>query len=209
MIQEIQKAKSDLNGKSVVEILSEITKEVQTNIEKKSSLTTEFNECKKRDEFLQKKTNSEKELKNAKDELQIEEEKSERTEKTIEELKLKQKEDSEKHQAYLISNLLKSGTPCPVCGSVEHPVPAKKPKGLLDYSEQIKTNEENVKSIKKLVEQYKNKIATEKANLLNFERELSNITTKRELCIVEDELNGVEEILKNLEAEKSKINSFL
>lgn len=208
LMQEIQKAKSDLNGKSVVEILSEITKEVQTNIEKKSSLTTEFNECKKRDEFLQKKTNSEKELKNAKDELQIEEEKSERTEKTIEELKLKQKEDSEKHQAYLISNLLKSGTPCPVCGSVEHPVPAKKPEGLLDYSEQIKTNEENVKSIKKLVEQYKNKIATEKANLSNFERELSNITTKRELCIVEDELNGVEEILKNLEAEKSKINKI-
>ena len=43
---------------------------------------------------------------------------------------------------------------------------------------------------------------------MNFERELSNITTKRELCIVEDELNCVEEILKNLEAEKSKINKI-
>lgn len=206
LIQESQKAKADLNGKSVVEILSEIAKEVQNNIEKKSSLATELSECKKREDFLQKKSNSEEELKKSEAALNSEKEKIERTKNTIEELNAKQKEDSEKHQAYLISNLLKKGTPCPVCGSVEHPLPAQKPEGLLDYSEQIKTYTENLESVQKLVELYKGKIATESANIANFENELSAITTKREIDVVENELNSVDDFLKNCEAEKSKIN---
>ena len=70
---------------------------------------------------------------------------------------LKQEDAFFKEQAGIIAEKLEKGKPCPVCGSIEHPVKAKKSKSVLtkEELEELKTEKEK---IEKEVSKYKEQI---------------------------------------------------
>ncbi|MCR4821313.1 MAG: AAA family ATPase [Treponema sp.] len=188
-------------GKSPAALLSEISEKVSELTQRENLLENEKEDCINRDELLKKIEDCRKSLEEGKGILEKEEEKAERTKKTLEALEEEKKAAEEKHQAYAVSSFLIKGRPCPVCGSLEHPCPAKKPEGLLDYGEQIKTNKENLESLEKLCREYKENVTRLESNLNIYEEELAKIPTKRELSLVEEELASLK---KEIEGKKSE-----
>lgn len=208
ILEKMQEISTKFDGKTSVQILNEISAQIQNFTEKKNELSTEISECNNRDKANAEKQNAQKKLTEANENLKKEEEKLLRTKKTLEELEKNQKENEEKNQAYTVSLFLKKGFACPVCGSVEHPFPAEKPKGLLDFTEQIKTHKNNIESIQKLTEKYKTEAIYLNNSIQNFEDSLKNIKTTRNLQTVKTELASIIEEIEQKEDEKKEINDL-
>ena len=195
-----------LGDTGCVETLNLIAGELQRLTEKKNQLEKEAAECRNRDDLSRKKADARQALQEAQNKLGAEEEKLARTKATLAELETKQKEDAERHQAFTVSQFLKAGCPCPVCGSIEHPSPAQKPEGLLDYDEQIKTLLGNIESLQQLFEQHKGTCAALTAKLEEYESGLAQISASRALEQVQDECAEVEKACAAQEAERQKIS---
>lgn len=188
--------------KSALEISNEINENLKNLRENQNNLKNEKESCKKRDEIIEEKLKSQKDLQENQAKLKNEEEKLERTKATIDELEKKQKEQELKNQAYSISLFLKENSACPVCGSKNHPLPAKKPEGLLDFSEQIKTHEGNLETLQNAISEFQNKISGLNQKIENCENQLLEIKTKRSETEIDEEINKnhlkIEEFEKNL-----------
>ena len=209
---KISEIKAKFNQKSGQEFLEEINQEIQKLTAENSSLSHEIEDCKKRDSFVSKQKKSEKNLSELNSEKNREEEKLEQNKKVLQELEDAKKKQDEAHSSYMVSAFLVEGKPCPVCGSLEHPNPAKKPEGLLDYSVQIKTYKDNIETGEKFLKNLGEKIAVEETNIKNCKESINSIKTSREIHLVEKEFEENQATLfqKNKEnAEISKNISLL
>ena len=192
-------------GKNVAQILNELSQSVKGLSESKNQLENEKADCKKRDDLIQKQDEAKKALEAAAEKLEAENEKVARTKQTLEELEARKKEEDGKNQAYAVSAFLAKGVPCPVCGSIEHPSPAKKPEGLLDYSEQIKTQKGNLDSLQILIQRYREDCAKLEESQKSLAEQRSQIFTKRALAEVEAALDSVVGQISQAELRQEKI----
>lgn len=204
---QIKKIGAKFEGKTFVQILNGLSAQIQKLTEKKGELSAEISDCENRDKTNQKIKTARENLEIADENLKKEEEKLFRTQKTLEELEKKQKEGEEKNQAYSVSLFLKKGFACPVCGSLEHPFPAKKPEGLLDYAEQIKTQKGAAESVQKLIEEYKTTAISLRSDIQNFENSVKNIKTERSVQIVKQEFAYIIEEIAKKTNEKNEIEN--
>lgn len=202
---KLEQENKNLENKEILEITNEVNENLKNLTENKNLLEDEIKNCKKRDKILKEKSENENELQQKNEELKIEEEKLNRTEKTIEELEKKSEEQKLKNQAYSVSVLLKPNFPCPVCGSKNHPSPIEKPSGILDYTEQIKTNKANLESIQKLILNFQKEISSLTQKNQNFEEILKEIKTQRKIENLEVELKNLSEKIINLENKQKYI----
>ncbi|MCQ2242058.1 AAA family ATPase [Treponema sp.] len=85
----------------------------------------------------------------------------ENSEKLLAEYKNAREEQAANNAALSIVSYLKPGCPCPVCGSKEHPSPAKASGEFLDLDEKISTAERSIKTETELRASYSEKIAAE------------------------------------------------
>ncbi|MCR5401215.1 MAG: AAA family ATPase [Treponema sp.] len=194
-IQEnIDIIEKSFGGKAGHQCQKELSDKLSILKDKENDLRNECLDAKKKEENLAKKEAFESELKNVSEELKKEDEKKERTKATLDELKKTIEDDKRKHLAFTLSSVLKAGEACPVCGSKEHPAPAEKPEGLLDYSELEKTTGENLESIQANI----NNIEKEKARL---EAEIKNCLAAIEECKTERKFLEVEKELKKTQGE--------
>lgn len=203
--EKLEQENKNLENKEILEITNEVNENLKNLTENKNLLEDEIKNCKKRDKILKEKSENENELQQKNEELKIEEEKLNRTEKTIEELEKKSEEQKLKNQAYSVSVLLKPNFPCPVCGSKNHPSPIEKPSGILDYTEQIKTNKANLESIQKLILNFQKEISSLTQKNQNFEEILKEIKTQRKIENLEVELKNLSEKIINLENKQKYI----
>ena len=208
---EIAATKAELERqfeeKNIAQILTELSQSVKELSESRNQLENEKADCKKRDELIQKQAETKKALEAATEKLEAENEKEARTKQTLEELEARKKEDDEKNQAYAVSVFLTKGSPCPVCGSLEHPSPAKKPEGLLDYSEQIKTQKGNLDSLRTLIQRYREDCAKLEESQKSLAEQRSQISTERALAEVEAALDSVAEQILQAESQQEKIQT--
>lgn len=93
-------------------------------------------------------------------------------------------------QAGILANDLQNDMPCPVCGSIHHPCPAKKPDSA-PSSEEIKNNQRESELAKEQCE-----IASEKSNRANGRliEQTKNVTAKLELLQNGLTLENAEEV---------------
>lgn len=198
--------KEEFGGKQPHECLEKLSAELQELSLQEKNLEIELSNAKKRDEYEEKSRQAKTKLEKITSDLTSEEEKLERTKATLAELKKKIEGQQRDHQAYFVSSFLKKGEPCPVCGSTEHPHPAEKPEGLLDYSELLKTNEANEYSIEALIK----KLSEEKAGLTsdigNFEEQIKNAGTLRASETVEKELSEIQNKISQKDDEKHRLS---
>lgn len=203
--EKLEQENKNLENKEILEITNEVNENLKNLTESKNLLEDEIENSKKRDKILKEKSENENELQQKNEELKIEEEKLNRTEKTIEELEKKSEEQKLKNQAYSVSVLLKPNFPCPVCGSKNHPSPIEKPSGILDYTEQIKTNKANLESIQKLILNFQKEISSLTQKNQNFEENLKEIKTQSKIENLEVELKNLSEKIINLENKQKYI----
>lgn len=208
LLSEKKQLADFFQGKTAAQLLSEISEKMSELSQKQNLLENEKKDCINRDELLKKIEECRKSLADNRSILEREEEKCERTKKTLQALEEEKKAEEEKHQAYSVSTFLIKGQPCPVCGSLEHPCPAKKPEGILDFSEQIKTNKDNLESLESLCKEYNNKVTSLEVNLKNNEEQLEEILTKRERSLVEEELDSVKNEIEVKKGEEKKIQEM-
>lgn len=175
--------------KSELEILNEINENLKILRENQNNLKIEKDDCKKRDKLIAEKSKVQKDLKEFCSKLESEKEKFERTKATIDELEKKEKEQNLQNTAYSISLLLKENSVCPVCGSKNHPFPAKKPEGLLDFSEQIKTFGGNLETLQNAISEFQNKISALKQKIENFETQFLEIKTQKSEAEIDEKIN--------------------
>lgn len=202
---KISEEKSKLGGKTALELSSETNEKLADLRKIHSELQNEAENCKKRDKYIEEKSQAEKDLAEQKQNLEKEKQKLERTNATIKELEEKKSAQELKNQAYSVSVFLKKNAPCPVCGSVEHPNPAEKPTGLLDYSEQIKTLQENLGSIQTSINLFTGEISKFSVKFENAKNQIEEIKTSRKTNEVEAELEKKSAEIKNLEIEQKNI----
>jgi len=69
------------------------------------------------------------------------------------------------HLAATIAESLTPGTPCPVCGSAEHPQPALRATDAFDTADRIEAKERQCQKLETSIEIIKEEITTQKANL--------------------------------------------
>lgn len=205
LLAKIDGEKSKFEGKSALEISSELNENLKNLRERKNLLENEIKDCEKRDELEKEKSGAETEKNQNQEKERLENEKLERTKSVCEELKKKKEEQDCKNAAFLASKYLKFGAPCPVCGSVEHPDPVSKPEGLLEYGEQIKTNEANIDSIKNLISFIKSKISALDQKIGTCDSELSKITAKRKTDDAKNDFDEISLQIKNLEANLKEV----
>lgn len=175
--------------KSEIEILNEINENLKSLRENQNNLKIEKDDCKKRDKLIEEKSNAQKDLQEFCSKLEIENEKFERTKATIDELEKKEKEQTLQNQAFSLSALLKENSACPVCGSKNHPFPAKKPEGLLNFSEQIRTHKGNLDTLQNAILLVQNSISALNQKIENYETQLLEIRTKKSEAEVDEEIN--------------------
>lgn len=203
---EAKKIRENFNQKDEHELLNKKNEQIQKLAEQKNELLVELSECKQRDEFTLKLVKTEEELKKIQDEKNSEEKKLERTSQTLLELTEKQKAEEQKNLAFSVSKFLVAGKPCPVCGSVEHPFPVKRSDGLLDYCEQIKTCQDNVESLKKLLTKLGEEDAREQANKENYTNNIKNIKSERKTEVVDLELDKIQREFSQKQEELRLLN---
>lgn len=204
----IEEEKSKLNGKTALEITAETNSKLAGCIKIHTELRQEAEKCKKRDSLIEEKSQAEKSVQELQKNFENENQKFERTSATIKELEEKKAEQEMKNKAYSISSFLKKNMPCPVCGSIEHPNPAEKPEGLLDYDEQIKTLKENLDSIQHLITSYAGEISKFLEKIGNAKKQIQEIKTERKTEDVENELEKKAGEIKNLENDLKKIQEI-
>lgn len=200
LLKKIDEEKSNLGGKNALEISTELNEKLKNLRERKNFLENEIKDCEKRDELEKEKLNAEKEKTQNEEKEKLEIEKLERTKAVCEELKKKKEEQDCKNAAFSASKYLKPGAPCPVCGSLEHPNPVSKPEGLLEYGEQIKTNEGNIESLQNLISLLKSKISALNQKIETCDSELSKITTKRKTDEAKKDFDEISSQIKNLDS---------
>lgn len=202
-ICDIQK---QYDGKISVQLLNDISACVQNLTEKKNLLEDELSECSRRDGLMEKIADNNLKLSVTRKNLNDEEEKLVRAKQTLDELEQKQKEEEQKNSAYSLSLFLKSGMACPVCGSVNHPSPAKKSGDLTSFPELIETQKGLIKSVQSNLEHLKKEEGSFSAVIKGYDEQLSEIKSSRELEVVQEELDCVKKEIDATVTKKSKIN---
>ena len=209
---QIEEINSKLGGKSAAEKLQALSDEILSKNNIKAELKNEKSECKNRDDLLSKKALALSEKENLEKEKIATAENLERTQQTLVQILQKKKDQETKNLAYTISLCLEKDSPCPVCGSLQHPRIAEKPEGLLDFDEQIKTFEGNIKIIQNSLSQTDKKISAEEEKIRGYEENLSKIKSDRQLTLVEEEFNSlcdqIEELEKNSDEVKAWANTL-
>ncbi|MBR7064172.1 MAG: hypothetical protein IKI31_03370, partial [Treponema sp.] len=187
LLEQKKSLETFLEGKTIAEIINEVSQSIQNLTEEKNKLATEKDDCKKRDDFTQKLEETNNLLNEAEENYTREQKKLERLQQT-----LKQNEACE------FSLSLKDGEPCPVCDSLSHPHPAHKDAKLLNYSEQIITTKESIDSVQKLAQKYHDDcVALQKEKKL-CEENLAAISTKKSFAEIENAYNNtIEKIIQN------------
>jgi exonuclease SbcC len=113
--------------------------------------------------------------------------------------------------AYIISEKLEDGKPCPVCGSLHHPEKASKSSEDVD-SELIKDMRTALDKLSEEAAELNNIIARQEANkssksekYQNLENEIAELSKSLEVFIKEDTLSE----LKTAETEAEKLNDYV
>lgn len=207
LAEKIETEKAFLNGKSALELSAAINEKFTDLQNRQSELLLEKESIQKRDNLLKDIKKAEKEINEKKEKLDSEKQKLERIQKTIEGLKEENERQKLNHSAYIVSLSLKPGSPCPVCGSKEHPLVAQKPAGLLDYEEQIKTNTGSLESIKDLVSRLERDIAVSNKEIEERNTSLSEIKSEKTLEEAEKDLKDVKDAISETEINRNELIS--
>lgn len=121
---------------------------------------------------------------------------------------MRQKEDFLNHNTALsLVGLLKPGCACPVCGSLDHPSPAKDDGRVLDIEEKIATTETSLASEKKLLEITAEKLAGQRASLETLTSQIEAMASENEILQVdqmEQKLKAAQDSLDLLESVASR-----
>ena len=209
-IQEnIGSIEKSFEGKAGHQCQDEISETLKKLTAKENELKSEKADAEKKEENLKKKEAFESDLEKVLGSLKDEKEKQERTKATLDELRKKIEDSNRKHLAFTLSSVLKGGEACPVCGSKEHPAPAEKPEGLLDYSELEKTTSENLESIQININNFEKEKARLEAEIKNCLEAINECKTKKEVQEVEEELNKTQKEMAEKEKEKETLNEKL
>lgn len=128
-----------------------------------------------------------------------------------------------KNSAYLLSNKLKKDSPCPVCGSEEHPLPAYSITKHLDDVEESKIVQlkEKKEELDKEIENIKNTIIEKEVMLKSIKGNLEQINADLDVQVKDYikkhtelpqqmkklELNAIEEYILNIKKENEKHQS--
>ncbi len=89
--------------------------------------------------------------------------------------------------ASTLVDLLEKDTPCPVCGSLEHPKPALQSKEILDIGEKITKQESIVKQATLVLDDYKRKRYTISGTIEESKKSLADSNVDIEPCKSSDE----------------------
>ena len=122
----------------------------------------------------------------------------------IAELEAQKKNAENNAIAYELSHLLRVGEPCPVCGSISHPAPARK-SGDFSMDDEIQAQKINLENAVTLLAQFKNQ-KTKTDTLLQAKNDQGNDLLK-ELQI--SDFQDVECMKKNILAEIAEFESIL
>lgn len=117
----------------------------------------------------------------------------ENSRKLLEEYRQKKEVQVAANTAVTLVSRLVPGCPCPVCGSTEHPSPAKVSEEFLDLDEKIQTVEHSIESEKKILSMCSEKLAATKEVLGKYAEDLLRL---------KNECNGLSE--KDAEAAEEK-----
>lgn len=176
---EVEKAiseiKENLKGKNAEELIDDAQKELMSLSEKKNILQSDIEKCSERDILVSEISKLSEEITMLQVQVSEAETLVSKTQKTLD----AKKEDVEnfrvKNTAYSLINVLKPGCPCPVCGSLEHPVPASIPEGLLNPEEEVQAFEvalnkakENLNTLCKDISVKESACKTKNESLLKF-----------------------------------------
>lgn len=96
----------------------------------------------------------------------------ESTRKLLEEYGLKKEEQIANNTAATLVSRLKPGCPCPVCGSTEHPSPAKISDGFLDLDEKILLAEHSLETEIRILAECSEKLAVTREVLGKYNEDL-------------------------------------
>lgn len=151
---------------------------IDFNFDSFDSINTNLNELFSKLEVAEKRDNTIKlieeiETKNNKLKKELEEltETLQRNTLSLEELKKQEEQQKLNNMAFSVSKKLLKGIPCPVCGSLEHPNPAKENKNILNFDEQIRTFEQNIKFYTENVQNKKIELGANNSKLELLEKE--------------------------------------
>ncbi len=127
----------------------------------------------------------------------------------LETFEKQQEEQEQKQKAAFLARLLKASSPCPVCGSIDHPNPAKEEKGL-SLIEKIETQRGLVNNQEKIYQVAFSKLASAKANYENAESNYENARVENFSSLEElaTEIQKEEVIYKNLQEDYSNLKSL-
>lgn len=188
--------------------LDKLHNEIETSIKCEGDLKGIQAEIKDRERTREALLNFHKQLKNLnskKTKFNMEKQEFYNIEKHFKEVKSNYEEMDEmfrKGQAGLLADILKEKEPCPVCGSIEHPMPAKLIKGI--------PTEEQLKSYKILYEDEdkKHKTKLEDLKILNNEIEnfINDVINKYKKEIFDEEEVELKDLNKII-LEKGKENT--
>lgn len=171
--------------------LKVLTEKAETFVQKKENLTAKLKTFDDTEQKFYEASGIQKELdekKNAFEQLENSAQSCEQLLKQYEQLKVEYKTAEEEYenadsnyktlrktymneQAGIIAQELEEGKPCPVCGSLEHPSPAKKSQ-TAPSKEELDSAEQNVKELEKTASAVNAECAKSKAE---YENELKNI----------------------------------
>lgn len=145
-----------------------------------------------------------------------------KVEKTQNTLNLKKQEAENfkiTNTAFSLVNVLKPGIPCPVCGSTEHPCPAKLPEGLLNPEEEVKIFEKALETVKEELSEIEKKLEVEINTRETINAELPKYKDLPETDAIKEELkrtvaryNETDAILSDLQNKQqslTKLNALL
>lgn len=103
--------------------------------------------------------------------------------------------------AVSLVSYLKKDSPCPVCGSTEHPFPAKVSKEFLDINEKIETIEYSINSANENLSKYIAEISAENKIIEKYKEEISSFKMdgqEKNLEKIKKDLDKLQEEMKKL-----------
>lgn len=191
-----------LKNQNVNEYIDNLNIAVNENNNRISEIKILIEKALKRDNLKTKESELVQEIKQLESQILENKKEEENEQKEIDELGAKIEDVKSKNSAFLLTSLLKPECPCPVCGSLNHPSPAKEPEQL---SDEIKLFEQKNKTLKYI----KESIETSESSLEVNKKILEDINSQLEAFIELKNTSDLENEKLSAEIEKEKLDDEL